>query len=362
MAGKDLIIGNLKQHFSKFESDLKQFICDIYRNHQTTDTNQILEGLDTLHKGLLNFSFLFDTNHAVLGKMGLTLDDRMTFHLFQIRRNKIVLMTGLTFLLVGKIFDDSDQVAACLFPHMYPALDWAATPFKQQQFTHDMLAPLIEDFTQFADSPYSPWTDIREPIIKTEIKPTPVNIHPQVSNDIQTDNDQVEPSNHVTPNDMQIDTENDIASTDRTYSENENNLPYPIHTDTAVDHDIKTECLPNTIEIKTEDHFTPEDNIEPVIVPKFLNIKTEIEDENWIIDTVPQGNTQELANLSDYDLIPATPRSTLTNSDIDSDYNSDFEIVSDSDSEFDHLGIEYLARYDDIPNRPTTPTAPIPFG
>ena len=161
---------------------------------------------------------------------------------------------------------------------------------------------------------------------------------------------------------MQIDTENDIASTDRTYSENENNLPYPIHTDTAVDHDIKTECLPNTIEIKTEDHFTPEDNIEPVIVPKFLNIKTEIEDENWIIDTVPQGNTQELANLSDYDLIPATPRSTLTNSDIDSDYNSDFEIVSDSDSEFDHLGIEYLARYDDIPNRPTTPTAPIPFG
>ena len=221
-------------------------------------------------------------------------------------------MTGLTFLLVGKIFDDSEQVAACLFPHMYPALDWAATPFKQQQLTHDMLAPLIEDFSQFADSPYSPWTDIREPIIKTEIKPTSVNIHPHVSNEIQNDNEPVEPSNYVTPND----------------TESENNLPCPIDIGTELEHDIKTE----------------------------------VEDENWIIDTVPQDNTHELENFSDYDLIPATPRSTLTNSDIDSDYNSDFEIVSDSDSEFDHLGSEYLARYDDIPNRPTTPTAPIPFG
>ena len=161
---------------------------------------------------------------------------------------------------------------------------------------------------------------------------------------------------------MQIDTENDIASTDRTYFESENNLPYTIDIDTEVEHDIKTECLPNTIEIKTEDYFTPEDNIEPVILPKLLNIKIEIEDENWIIDTVPQDNTHELANLSDYDLIPAAPRSTLTNSDIDSDYNSDFEIVSDSDSEFDQLGSENLAIYDDIPNRPPTPTSPIPFG
>ena len=71
MAGKNLLIGNLKNHFEAFESQIKQFFFDMVNTQYLQDTpvaiSKISDHLFQINSKLGEFKILFSTNHIVLG-------------------------------------------------------------------------------------------------------------------------------------------------------------------------------------------------------------------------------------------------------------------------------------------------------